>query len=32
MKATGIRFVFQAVCGIVMFAYVAWGIQVIWGL
>lgn len=32
MKATGVRFIFQAACGVVMFAYVAWGILVIWGL
>lgn len=32
MKGTGIRFIFQAFCGLVMFAYIAWGIQVIWGL
>ncbi|TNC82561.1 MAG: succinate dehydrogenase, hydrophobic membrane anchor protein [Oleiphilus sp.] len=32
IKPTGLRFLFQAACGIVMFAYVAWGIQVIWGL
>jgi succinate dehydrogenase / fumarate reductase membrane anchor subunit len=32
LKATGIRIVFQAVCGIAMFAYVVWGIQILWGL
>lgn len=32
LKATGVRFVFQAVCGAIMFAYVVWAVQVIWGL
>ncbi|MFP8965255.1 succinate dehydrogenase, hydrophobic membrane anchor protein [Pokkaliibacter sp. CJK22405] len=32
IKQTGARFVFQAVCGTLMFVYVVWGIQVIWGL
>lgn len=32
LKSTGVRFIFQAVCGVVMFAYVVWGVQVIWGL
>ncbi|MDH2435872.1 succinate dehydrogenase [Pokkaliibacter plantistimulans] len=32
IKQTGLRFVFQAVCGTLMFVYVVWGIQVIWGL
>lgn len=32
MKATGVRIVFQAVCGIAMFAYIVWGIQILWGL
>ncbi len=32
IKATGVRFFFQSVCGLVMFVYVAWGIQVLWGL
>lgn len=32
IKATGIRFIFQAACGITAFAYVVWGVQVIWGL
>ena len=32
LKSTGVRFVFQAVCGVVMFAYVIWAAQVIWGL
>lgn len=32
LKATGVRFLFQAVCGLVMFAYVVWGVQILWGL
>lgn len=32
IKPTGVRFIFQAVCGLVMFAYVVWGIQILWGL
>jgi succinate dehydrogenase / fumarate reductase membrane anchor subunit len=32
LKATGIRVLFQGICGLVMFAYVAWGIQILWGL
>jgi succinate dehydrogenase / fumarate reductase membrane anchor subunit len=27
-----LRFLFQAVCGLVMFIYVVWGIQILWGL
>ena len=32
IKATGVRFFFQSLCGLVMFIYVVWGIQVLWGL
>lgn len=32
IKSTGVRFFFQSVCGLVMFIYVVWGIQVLWGL
>lgn len=32
IKATGARFVFQAACGLVMFAYIVWGVQILWGL
>jgi len=32
MKGTGVRFIFQSICGLVMFAYIVWGVQVIWGL
>jgi len=31
LKATGIRFVFQAVCNLALFTYVVWGVQVLWG-
>ncbi|MGI0115403.1 succinate dehydrogenase, hydrophobic membrane anchor protein [Zooshikella sp. RANM57] len=31
-KAVVVRFAFQALCGIAMFAYFVWGIQVLWGL
>lgn len=26
------RFSFQAICGVAMFSYVIWGIQILWGL
>ncbi|REG84152.1 succinate dehydrogenase, hydrophobic membrane anchor protein [Marinomonas pollencensis] len=32
IKPTGIRFFFQALCGLLMFVYIVWGIQVLWGL
>ena len=32
IKATGVRFFFQSLCGLVMSIYVVWGIQVLWGL
>lgn len=32
IKQTGLRFLFQAVCGLVMFAFLVWGVQVLWGL
>lgn len=31
MKATDVRVIFQAVCGVAMFAYVVWGVQILWG-
>ena len=31
-KALVFRFLFQALCGIVMFSYVVWGVQILWGL
>ena len=26
------RFVFQSVCGLIMFIYLVWGVQTLWGL
>jgi succinate dehydrogenase / fumarate reductase membrane anchor subunit len=31
-KASVIRFAFQSACVIVMFIYLVWGIQILWGL
>ena len=31
-KATAVRLLFQAVCGIAMFAYFVWGVQILWGI
>ncbi|WP_281647543.1 succinate dehydrogenase, hydrophobic membrane anchor protein [Parendozoicomonas sp. Alg238-R29] len=31
-KALIFRFLFQALCGITMFSYVVWGVQILWGL
>jgi succinate dehydrogenase / fumarate reductase, membrane anchor subunit len=30
--ATAVRLLFQAVCVILIFAYLVWGIQILWGL
>ena len=30
--ATVVRFLFQAVCGIAMFAFFVWGVQILWGI
>jgi succinate dehydrogenase / fumarate reductase membrane anchor subunit len=30
-NATGIRLTFQAVCVIVIFTYLVWGVQILWG-
>ncbi|WP_313463874.1 succinate dehydrogenase, hydrophobic membrane anchor protein [Stutzerimonas nitrititolerans] len=30
--ATGVRFIFQAVCGIAMFTMFVWGVQILWGI
>jgi succinate dehydrogenase / fumarate reductase membrane anchor subunit len=30
--ATCVRFLFQAACGIAMFAYFVWGVQILWGI
>ncbi|MDO6562249.1 succinate dehydrogenase, hydrophobic membrane anchor protein [Amphritea sp. 1_MG-2023] len=32
IKPTGFRFLFQSACGLLMFVYVAWGIQILWGV
>ena len=32
IKQTGIRFVFQSVCGLLAFIYVVWGIQILWSV
>lgn len=31
-KATVIRFFFQAACAVLMFIYLVWGIQILWGI
>lgn len=31
-SATVVRFLFQAVCGIAMFAFFVWGVQILWGV
>lgn len=30
--ATLVRFLFQAACGIAMFTFFAWGVQILWGI
>lgn len=30
-KATGIRILFQGACALVLFAYLVWGIDILWG-
>lgn len=32
IKPAGPRFLFQAICGAAMFAFLVWGVQVLWGL
>ncbi|MBE0485128.1 succinate dehydrogenase, hydrophobic membrane anchor protein [Marinobacter sp.] len=32
IKAMAPRFLVQALCGLTMFVYVIWGIQILWGL
>ena len=32
IKPTGIRLVFQSASGLLTFGYVAWGIQILWGV
>ncbi|BBP75442.1 MULTISPECIES: succinate dehydrogenase, hydrophobic membrane anchor protein [Pseudomonas] len=31
-SATVVRFLFQVVCGVAMFAYFVWGVQILWGI
>ncbi|MBA1189475.1 succinate dehydrogenase, hydrophobic membrane anchor protein [Enterobacterales bacterium AW_CKDN230030176-1A_HGKHYDSX7] len=31
-SATAVRFLAQAICGIAMFAYFVWGVQILWGI
>lgn len=31
-SATVIRFLFQAVCGLAMFVFFVWGVQILWGI
>ncbi|MEO4046640.1 succinate dehydrogenase, hydrophobic membrane anchor protein [Pseudomonas sp. CAU 1711] len=31
-SATVVRFLFQAFCGIAMFAFFVWGVQILWGV
>ena len=30
-KATAVRFIFQCVCAVVLFVYLVWGIEILWG-
>lgn len=30
--ATTVRFLFQAACGLAMFVYFVWGVQILWGI
>ena len=30
-KPTGIRFLFQAACGLALIVYFVWGVQILWG-
>jgi succinate dehydrogenase / fumarate reductase, membrane anchor subunit len=32
IKQTGIRFLFQTLCGVAMFVYFVWGIEILWGV
>lgn len=31
-SAVVVRFLFQAACGVAMFAYFVWGVQILWGV
>ena len=32
IKAMAPRFLLQAACGLIMFVYLVWGVQILWGL
>lgn len=32
IKPTAFRFVVQALCGLIMFIYLVWGVEILWGL
>ncbi|TDT41610.1 succinate dehydrogenase subunit D [Halospina denitrificans] len=32
IKPTALRFLIQAVCGLIMFVYLVWGVEILWGL
>ncbi|MFO7787981.1 MAG: succinate dehydrogenase, hydrophobic membrane anchor protein [Halospina sp.] len=32
IKPTALRFVVQAGCGLIMFVYLVWGVEILWGL
>ncbi len=32
IKAAAPRFVIQALCGLIMFVYLVWGVEILWGL
>ncbi len=31
LKGMAVRLIFQVVCGVVLFVYLIWGIQILWG-
>lgn len=31
IKPTAIRFAFQVACGVAMFGYLVWGVEILWG-
>ncbi|PIE44044.1 MAG: succinate dehydrogenase, hydrophobic membrane anchor protein [Gammaproteobacteria bacterium] len=32
LKNVLVRFIFQSACGLIMFIYLVWGVQILWGL
>ena len=32
IKPTALRFIIQAACGLTMFIYLVWGVEILWGL